>query len=271
MTEVLIGTSGYYYQDWVGPFFPAGLGKDHFLEYYSDRFPFCELNFSYYQMPKRSQLISMMQQTQSGFMFAVKAHKSITHERSPASIQQAEEFYHALRPMMDEQRLAAVLLQFPYSFHHTPENRKYLADIIEPLEGLPLCVEFRNREWMLERVYDGLRERNICFVQTDTPELDNLPLPTTITTSDTGYIRFHGRNTANWWGGDNTSRYDYLYSSQELHSWLCRIEDIANKVKRLLIAFNNHHKGQAIQNAQQIYKLIAEHTGLNPDGISFKE
>ena len=270
MTEVFIGTSGYYYPDWVGPFYPPGTEKDRFLEFYSRSFPFCELNFSYYQMPLRSRLLSMMQQTPDGFQFAVKAHKSITHERGPESSAQAEEFYHAVHPMMDENRLAAVLLQFPYSFHYTTENRKYLAEILKPLEELPLCVEFRNREWMLERVYEGFRERNICFVQTDNPELDNLPLPTDITTAETGYIRFHGRNSENWWTGDNTSRYDYLYSGHEMQSWLCRIEDIAGKVKRLLIAFNNHHKGKAVQNAAEIYNLIIQNTDIEPEEVKIQ-
>ncbi len=212
----------------------------------------------------------MIQETPAGFQFAIKAHKSITHERGPGSIDQAEEFFHAVRPMLDEKRLAAVLLQFPYSFHYNPENRKYLAEILKPLEGFPLCVEFRNREWMLEKVYDGFAERQVCFVQTDNPELDNLPLPTATTTSDVGYIRFHGRNRDNWWDGDNTSRYDYLYNEHELHSWLCRIDDIAGKVKRLLIAFNNHHKGKAVQNAAEIYRLIVENTELKPVEIKME-
>ena len=267
MTDVMIGTSGYYYPDWVGPFYPPGTGKNSFLEYYTARFPFCELNFSYYQMPLRSRLISMMQQTPGDFMFTVKAHKSITHERGSGSAGQAEEFFHALHPMLDEGRLAAVLLQFPYSFHYTAANRRYLAEVLKPLEELPLCVEFRNREWMLERVYEAFSERGICYVQTDNPELDNLPIATSVTTSELGYIRFHGRNRDNWWGGDNVSRYDYLYSEHELHSWLCRIEDIAKNVKRLFIAFNNHHKGKAVQNAEQIYNLIIENTELKPAEI----
>lgn len=271
MAEVLIGTSGYYYPDWVGPFYPPGTGKDNFLEYYSARFPFCELNFSYYQMPLRSRLIDLMRQCPENFLFSVKAHKSITHERGPESAGQAEEFFHALHPMMAEDRLAAVLLQFPYSFHYTPANRRYLAEVLKPLEGLPLCVEFRNREWMLERVYEGFAELGVGYVQTDNPELDNLPLPTSTVTSDTGYIRFHGRNRENWWSGDNVSRYDYLYSGNELQSWLCRIEDIAKKVKRLLIAFNNHHKGKAVQNAEEIYNLIVEQTDLKPAQIMTAE
>lgn len=268
MAEVFIGTSGYYYPDWVGPFYPPGTAKDSFLKYYCSHFPFCELNFSYYQMPNRGKLISMIKQTPADFQFAVKAHKSITHERGPASPEHAAEFYHALSPMMDEGRLAAVLLQFPYSFHYSTGNRKYLAEILHPLKGLPLCVEFRNREWMLERVYEGFRMRGVNIVQTDNPELDNLPLPTSTTTADIGYIRFHGRNEENWWSGDNTSRYDYLYSEHELLSWLCRIEDMAGKVKRLLIAFNNHHKGKAVKNANDIYNLIIENTKLKPVTIN---
>ena len=206
----------------------------------------------------------MMQQTPEDFLFSVKAHKSITHDRGPDSARHAEDFYHSLIPLKDENRLAAVLLQFPYSFHYTPRNRTYLSEILKPLEGLPLCVEFRNREWMLERVYEGFRKRGIAYVQTDQPELDNLPLPTATVTSDIGYIRFHGRNSENWWSGDNTSRYDYLYSRHELETWICRIEDIASKVKRLLIAFNNHHKGKAVQNAAEIFNLIREHTEIVP-------
>ena len=71
MTEVLIGTSGYYYEDWLGTFYPPGTPKDSFLEYYSAHFPFVELNFSYYQMPLRSRMISIIQQTPAGFQFAV--------------------------------------------------------------------------------------------------------------------------------------------------------------------------------------------------------
>lgn len=212
----------------------------------------------------------MMQNTPDKFQFAVKAYRGITHERGATSTSEAEEFYHALHPMLDEGRLAAVLLQFPYSFHYTLENRRYLGEILKPLEGLPLAVEFRNREWMLERVYDGFRDRGISYVQTDNPELDNLPLPTAAATSETGYIRFHGRNAENWWKGDNVSRYDYLYNEHELHSWLCRIDDISAKVKRLLIAFNNHHKASAVQNAQQIYNLLINHTDLNPAEIKIQ-
>ena len=171
MTEILIGTSGYYYQDWVGPFYPSGTGKEHFLSFYSRHFPFCELNFSYYQMPARGKLLAMINQTPPGFQFAIKAHKSITHERGPGSMEQAEEFFHAVRPMQDEKRLAAVLLQFPYSFHYSPENRRYLAEILKPLEGLPLCVEFRNREWMLERYMTGLQNDRSALYRPTTPSL----------------------------------------------------------------------------------------------------
>ncbi|MBI9107687.1 MAG: DUF72 domain-containing protein [Spirochaetales bacterium] len=270
MAEILIGTSGYYYQDWVGPFYPETIKKEGFFEYYSRTFPFCELNFSYYQMPRRSRLIGLIKQSPKNFMFSIKAHQSLTHERGPKSPEHASEFLHAVSPLVDEKRLAAVLLQFPYSFHYSTANRKYLSELIENLKGLPLAVEFRNREWMLDRVYSGLESRNACFVQTDMPNLDNLPLPTSTVTSDIGYIRFHGRNRTNWWNGDNTSRFDYLYNEHELQSWLCRTEEIASKVKKLFIAFNNHHKGQAVQNAVQIYNLLKEHTRLEPAEINIK-
>ena len=146
--------------------------------------------------------------------------------------------------MADEKRLAAVLLQFPYSFHYNTANRKYLAGIVNLLEGLPLCIEFRNREWMLERVYDGAAGARHQLRADRPPELDNLPLPTATTTSDIGYIRFHGRNAENWWGGDNVSRYDYLYSEHELETWLCRIDDIAKKGKAAADCLQQPPQGQ---------------------------
>jgi len=107
-------------------------------------------------------------------------------------------------------------------------------------------------------VYAELEQRNIGIVNTDSPELDKLPEPSSLATSDRGYVRFHGRNRENWWSGDNVSRYDYLYSDEELKEWAARIEKVLAKVKVLFLAFNNHHKGQAVVNAFQLASLLRD-------------
>lgn len=253
-----IGTSGYSYDDWRDVFYPHSLDKKDFLPFYAEQFPFVELNFSYYKQPDSGMLARIAEKTPSEFLFTIKGHKSFTHERNTRWKDEALRFKENVLPLVEKKRIPAVVLQFPYSFHYTPPNRRYLADLSTALHGLPLCVEFRNNEWLHNDVYDGLRERGIGFVATDAPSLPNLPTPVPITTSEIGYLRFHGRNAANWWEGDNTTRYDYLYSKAELHEWLDKIVELLVDVKVLFVAFNNHRKGQAVENGRQLAGLLED-------------
>lgn len=255
MGETLIATSGYSYDDWRGVFYPAALPKDEFLRYYALFFPFVELNFSYYAMPRASSLAAMAARTPSGFLFSIKAHKSLTHEPGTFWRDDAASFSKAVGALADSGRLAAVLVQLPFRFHHTPENRSYLAALLGTLAPLPLVVEFRNDEWRTERVYDELDRRGVGVAMVDRPELPGLPPMDERVTGDLAYLRFHGRNADAWWPGDATSRYDYLYSKEELAGALPRLKRMAKKAK-LLVAFNNHARGNAVRNAGELKLLI---------------
>jgi len=256
MGEILIGTSGYSYEDWVGPFYPEILKKSDKLKHYALFFPYVELNFSYYRMPTPQGLRNLVNQTHESFLFSIKAHASLTHEISNAFKDDVKLFRDAVSVLASSNRLACVLLQFPYRFHHTTENRLYLADLAEELKEFPLAVEWRNDEWNTARVYDALQKRNIARVVTDLPNLPGLPPLDIQATADLQYVRFHGRNTTSFWSGDNVSRYDYLYSSVELEPWVPRVKKMADKSKQLFVAFNNHHKGQAIQNAKELRSAL---------------
>jgi uncharacterized protein YecE (DUF72 family) len=254
--KVLVGTSGYSYDDWVGPFYPEGMEKKDFLGYYAAQFPVVELNFSYYTQPKATNLARMIEKTPEGFRFAVKAHQSLTHNIGEDFEKDVECFKRGIVPLVEAGRLAAVLFQFPYSFHYTPPCRKHLQTLCEVFEEIPTAVEFRNAEWQRNSVYDGLKAVKAGFVNVDEPRLPKLPEPSEVVTSELGYIRFHGRNSTNWWGGDNVSRYDYLYSSEELAQWLPTIERMLTKATLLLVIFNNHSRGKAIQNARDIQGML---------------
>jgi uncharacterized protein YecE (DUF72 family) len=256
MGEMLIGTSGYSYDDWRGILYPESLPKEEFLRYYALFFPFVELNFSYYAMPKASSLVAMVAKTPSGFCFSVKAHRSLTHEPGSTWRDDAAVFVEALAPMSEADRLLTVLVQLPYSFHHTPENRSYLASLLSALSPLPLAVEFRNDEWQTERVFDELERRGVGVVMVDRPELPGLPPLGDRVTGDLAYVRFHGRNAGAWWSGDATSRYDYLYSVDELAVAVPRLRRMA-KAERVLIAFNNHARGNAVRNARELKSIIS--------------
>ncbi len=256
LTNILIGTSGFSYTDWVGAFYPQGTPQREFLGLYAAEFPIVELNFSYYRQPDPRTLERMVKNTPESFQFAIKAHQSLTHSIEENFTESAQTFKQGIAPLIESSRLAAILFQFPYSFHYTPTARKHLKNICSAFEELPAAVEFRNNEWLKDSVYDGLRSHHLAFVNVDEPALPKLPIPADTVTSDLGYIRFHGRNKKNWWTGDNTSRYDYLYTKEELASWLPLIRTIAKHVKLLLITFNNHRRGQAVRNARDLKQLL---------------
>ncbi|MBD3346720.1 MAG: DUF72 domain-containing protein [Chitinivibrionales bacterium] len=253
--QILIGTSGYSYKEWVGPVYPPGTAPKDFLELYSGMFPLAELNFSYYRQPDQRTMGRMAHMTGDDFTFVVKGHKSLTHEiknfREDAAV-----FKHGIGPLTEAGKLGAVLLQFPYSFHYVPRSRKYLDALCAEFEHIPLAVEFRNSEWQNDSVYNGLKKRNVALVSVDEPDLPKLLKPTEITTADFAYVRFHGRNQQNWWTGDNVSRYDYLYSDDELMEWVPRIQTMAATAHRVMVAFNNHSKGQAAQNAKRLKEML---------------
>ncbi len=254
--RILIGTSGYSYEDWVGLFYPQGLHQRDFLGYYANEFPVVELNFSYYAQPSASTLERMIEKTPEDFRFAIKAHQSLTHRIGEDFQKEVKRYNQGIQPLVEAGRLAAVLFQFPYSFHYTPECRKHLLRICDAFADLPKAVEFRGAEWQRDSVYNGLQELRTAIVNVDEPRLPKLPKPTEVVSSDLAYLRFHGRNQANWWTGDNVSRYDYRYSNEELSEWLPMIERMLAKAQLLLVIFNNHSRGQAIQNARELQGML---------------
>lgn len=259
MNPIYIGTSGYSYKDWAGVLYPEILPQSEYLSYYALQFPFVELNFSYYTMPTRNALQRLIQKTPKSFLFSIKAYKGLTHERTADWKSQAEIFLQNVAPIAEHNQLAGVLIQLPYSFHYTEENRQYLASLLKTLTSVPCFVEFRNAEWFIERVYEALDKRQVGLVMVDAPELRGLPTPQNLVTGNKAYIRMHGRNAQNWWEGDAVSRYDYSYTDDELISWIPKIVSMAKKAV-LFISFNNHARGNAVKNARQLSALIQART-----------
>jgi uncharacterized protein YecE (DUF72 family) len=263
MTDIRIGTSGYDYLDWKSAFYPADAERRDFLQYYSGRFSTVELNFSYYRIPTKTQLAGILSRSGGAMDFSIKAHESLTHKVDPRTWPDSLKAYReSLAPLLDAERLTAVLLQFPYSFHYTPENRQYMDRLLREMHGLPLVVEFRNAEWFNNRVFDALRERMVGFCSVDEPQLKGLPPAVDIVTSDLAYIRFHGRNEKNWWGSDAAARFDYLYGDDELKSWVARIKAMVAGARKMRIYFNNHRRGQAPANAAMLLRILSEE-GVN--------
>lgn len=258
--DIRIGTSGYDYPAWEGTVYPEGIGRDEYIGAYSERFGTVELNFSYYGMPKAENMRRLLARTRKPIDFSIKAHKSLTHEIDPSTwMSSAIEYVHGIEPLAEADRLCAVLLEFPYWFHYREEERRYLARVIRVLGTYPLAVEFRNAEWLNARVIEGLAARNVALCALDLPRIEGLPpLSDLVTSPELAYVRFHGRNAEAWHGVDGAGRYDYLYTKDELASWVPRIEVMSVQAKRLRIYFNNHRGTSAAANARDMQNLARE-------------
>jgi uncharacterized protein YecE (DUF72 family) len=258
MAPIMIGTSGYSYTEWVGLFYPEGTKQEEFLSWYATQFPTVELNFSYYRMPDRQQLLRMHTQAPS-LLFSIKAHESLTHTVDTTSWRTvADTFYDAVAILQEQGILAAILFQFPFSFHYDVDRRRYLDALLRRFKELPLAVEFRNGHWYNNRTIESLRNRTIALTSLDLPQISGTPPIMDVATGNLAYIRLHGRNKDQWWGSDAASRYDYCYSKQELTAIAERIRSLAATAHQVLVYFNNHRRAQAAQNAQALISMLQQ-------------
>lgn len=274
--EVLVGTSGYSFPDWVGPFYPPGTASRDFLPYYATRFRCVELNVSYYRMPGPRTFVPMVERTPPGFRFMVKLHRSMTHERTldPAAV---AAFRAALAPLRDAGRYRGLLAQFPWAFRRDEGAKAHLERLREGFAGEPLWVEFRHASWMHPRLPSWLAERDLGYCAVDEPALPGLLPPVTHVTNGIGYVRFHGRNAAHWWGPRAGSpeaarggsreqlRYDHDYSGAELSEWVARVREMAQQARSTYLFFNNCHAGQAARSAALMEELLRRQGVLGPE------
>jgi uncharacterized protein YecE (DUF72 family) len=257
---ILIGTSGYSYADWKGPFYPAGLSDREMLSFYARRFPAVEINYTYYRMPSARTMAAIVAKA-PGLSFAVKLTGSITHEGKLSS-READQFRDGVAPMAEAGVLGCLLAQFPWSFKYSPAALEFLARVAERLADFNLVAEFREAGWAADEVYEALKDLGFGFCNVDEPRLRGLMPPTDTLTSGIAYYRFHGRNAKTWWKhGEASERYDYLYSKQELQEWVPKIKKTAAQADKTYVFLNNHPLGQAITNARMLMEML----GVNLD------
>jgi uncharacterized protein YecE (DUF72 family) len=253
---IRIGTSGFSYQDWVGPVYPAALKEQDYLPFYAREFSAVELNVTYYRVPSPRVVEGWVRRTPDGFLFSAKAHQSITHEREAPDF---GAFAHALEPLVSSGRMGCVLAQFPNGFANTAENRDYLRRLREGFRELPVVVEFRNADWAAEPTLALLRELEFGYCCVDEPPLRGLMPPLAVATGPVAYVRFHGRNTATWYSHKEAwERYDYTYRQDELRAWAPKIRALDAAAELTLVYFNNHFRGQAVTGARDLGQILLD-------------
>jgi uncharacterized protein YecE (DUF72 family) len=260
--RVLVGPAGWSYADWAGIVYPAHRpGGFHEAEYLAQFFDTIEINTSFYN-PLRPELCRQWIARVSAnpnFLFTAKLWQRFTHEGTveDRDVAAARAGFDVLR---DAGRLGALLLQFPYSFHNTPETRAHLEKLLGFFRDYPLSVEVRHASWNDRSFFDSLHRHGAGFCNIDQPVIGRSLRPSDRATSPIGYVRLHGRRYDTWFSDDPASppeeRYNYLYSTEELDPWAARIERVAGRAEKTFVITNNHYQGKAIVNALQLIQLL---------------
>ena len=264
MGEILIGTSGFSFDDWIGEIYPPRTRKQDMLPYYCNTLGFkaLEVNYTYYSMPSRKTMESFARRTPRDFAFVVKAYKGITHSVESNIRETCRFFKEGIEPLGPN--LRALLFQFPYMFLPTDGNIGYIRRLKDEFSGYESVIEFRNARWFEEKYFDLLRELSLGFCVVDEPKLKGLMPFTPVLTSTTGYFRFHGRNRS-WFREPVDVRYDYLYSDKELREFSGPVADIASRASgATFVFFNNCHAGKAARNALTMIELLKERPVFGP-------
>jgi uncharacterized protein YecE (DUF72 family) len=268
LSEIRVGTAGWNYPQgrgtWNGVFYPTRRprGFDE-LRYYAEHFDTVEVNSTFYRMPEAAQSERWLARTPPDFLFSVKLFQKFTHpdmylaqagvrdwDLSRADI---DLFRIGVDPLAEAGRLAAILLQFPPSFHAETATRDYLDWVLEGLAGYPLAVELRHRTWSddTDDTRARLAARGAAWALIDEPKFkDSVRQGGERSPTGLSYIRLHGRNAANWWEhAASEDRYDYLYSAQELTPFAETATREAAAGRKVLVYLNNHFSAKAVANA----------------------
>ncbi len=232
-----IGTSGWHYGHWRESFYPKGLAKSKWLEFYSGHFSTVEINNSFYQLPSEKTFTNWRDSSPPEFVFSVKVSRFVTHiKRLRNAAEPVAKFIARARLLKG--KLGPLLYQLPRNMKRDCEA---LEDFVKMLpEEACHVFEFRHNSWFDDRVFDILRRYNIGFCIYDMTDFTT-PM---VTTSGFGYMRFHG---SRWLYGGG-------YSDKELEGWARKITDL--KVGMVYAYFNNDAEGFATRNALMLKHLL---------------
>jgi uncharacterized protein YecE (DUF72 family) len=256
---IRVGTSGYSFVDWVGPFYPPGTPRRAMLDHYRRFFSTVEVNSTYYRLPPPATMRSMAERTPADFRFMVKLPGDLTHAREGPDAPSTA-FRRTVEPLVTAGRFAGALAQFPFAFHRSRESEAYLDRLRASLPEVPLFVEFRHASWDAPDLAPMLEAKGLGFCSVDEPDLPGLLPRKALVAGETAYVRFHGRNARAWWSG-GPERYDYRYDEKELEEWAQVIRELAQHARQTYVFFNNCHAGHAVVNARMMEELL----GLEPE------
>jgi len=260
--RIFVGPAGWSYPDWKKILYPDPRPRGfHEATFLANFFDTIEINTSFYHPMQPAHAEQWIDRVAANprFLFTAKLWKKFTHEEETTSAD-AELVCAGFDILRNANRLGAMLLQFPFSFHNTPETLTRLKRLLDQFQNYPLVVEVRHSSWAKKEFYELLHERRVGFCNIDQPVIGRSIKPSERVTSRIGYVRLHGRRYDTWFSDDPASppseRYNYLYSEEELQPWAERIEHVAENAETTFVVTNNHFQAKGIVNALQLMNLL---------------
>jgi uncharacterized protein YecE (DUF72 family) len=282
---VYIGTSGYYYDDWIGVFNPSKATRKGLetmtedqkadqdrLRFYQKYFSFVEINNTFYSEPSLSHFLDIESRSKDSMMYSVKVHKDISHTRKDdiaAGRDMMQRHITAVSPLIESGRFFSFLIQLEDHVFRTQKKLDYLLSVasVAVSERIDVHIEFRHISWHDEQVLTALKNSGVGICNTEIPPVTHaFPLKAYATT-DKGYIRYSGLNAENWYPAhtaasakdriaQRNARYNYDYTDDELAQRVKGQLVLHTKTTRVGIAFNNHFEAKAIRNAIKNMRLL---------------
>ncbi len=245
--RLLVGTSGWSYDDWVGRLYPEGLGRTDWLRFYATRFCAVEVNVSFYRLPFLGMVRGWSTKVPHGFAFAAKGSRVVTHRlRLVDAQEQVARFHERMRELKG---LEVVLWQLPPSLRRDERLLDRFLDILPPSPRR--AVEFRHPSWWEGTgVGETLTAHHAAFCGVSHPRLP----PDMPDTADFVYVRFHGLGAR---------LYDHDYSEGELLPWVDAVCEVVASGRDAYVFFNNDSLAHAVKNACTFRRLVETRLGTD--------
>lgn len=235
-----IGTSGWNYDHWRGPFYPKDLPQGAWLDFYAQQFHTVEINNSFYRLPEKSTFESWRDTVPEDFLFAVKGSRYITHMKKLKDPQESlARFVDRVRGL--GAKLGPVLFQLPPRWRVNVER---LEAFLGALPGdLRWAFEFRDTSWFGEATSELLRQYGAAFC---IYQFAGTLSPREVT-ADFVYIRLHG---------PQQEAYRGQYDETTLREWAGAMRTWAEAGREVFCYFDNDEKGYAAQDALRLQELL---------------
>lgn len=246
--EIRVGTSGWHYRSWHGPFYPAGLKIKDFLSYYVGHFDTAEINNSFYRLPTEQAVAAWRESVPEGFLFAWKVSRYITHMKKLKEIEESIELVFGRMAGLAE-AFGPVLFQLPPMLRANEETRERVARCLALVPGnRRIAFEFRHPSWYDEATLRILRDHNAALCLSDHADA---PAPWAAT-ADFVYVRGHGTN----------GRYAGSYSESTLTAWSRQIAEWRQGGRDVYVYFDNDIKSAAPGDARALLQLMNDDQSL---------